>query len=115
MTIVIAGTVDVDPARRDAALEAGKPHMEATRAWRGCLDYVWSADLLTPGRIYVFERWETQEDLAAHFRGPHYLAMRNTIASFGLRGADVHKYAIGRREPVYDATGTPRADFFSEG
>jgi quinol monooxygenase YgiN len=111
--ILIAGTVDVDPDRRDEALEAGKPHMEATRAWPGCLDYVWSADRLVPGRIYVFERWRSQEDLASHFAGPHYLAMRNTIASHGLRGADVLKYRIDRSEPVYDPSGTPRADFFT--
>ena len=112
--IIIAGTVDVDPEQRDAALAAGKPHMLATRAWKGCVDYTWSADGLTPGRIYVFERWESQEDLAAHFEGPHYLAMRNTIAAHGLRGADVLKYEIGRAEPVYDPTGRPRADFFGE-
>ena len=54
--IIIAGTVDVDADRRDAALAAGKPHMEATRTQKGCLDYVWSADSLTSGRIYVYER-----------------------------------------------------------
>ena len=112
--IIIAGTVDVDPARRDAALEAGKPHMEATRAQKGCVDYTWSADGLMAGRIYVFERWESQNDLAAHFAGPHYLAMRDTIAAHGLRGADVLKYRIGHAEPVYDPSGKPRADFFTE-
>jgi quinol monooxygenase YgiN len=111
--VLIAGTVDVDPQKRDAALEAGCPHMEATRAQKGCLDYVWSADLLVPGRIYVFERWESQEDLAAHLSGPHYLAMRDTIGAHGLRGADVSKYRIDLSEPVYDETGTPRADFFT--
>lgn len=33
--ILIAGTVDVEPEQRDAALEAGKPHMAATRAQEG--------------------------------------------------------------------------------
>ena len=112
--IIIAGTVDVDPEQRDAALEAGCPHMEATRAWKGCLDYVWSADLLTPGRIYVFERWDGEENLKSHFEGPHYLAMRDTIAAHGLRGADVLKYKGDVSEPVYDSTGTPRADFFTQ-
>jgi len=111
--ILIAGTVDVDPERRAAALEAGLPHMRATRAFPGCLDYVWSADLLVPGRIYVFERWESSETLAAHFEGPHYRAMRDTMAAHGLRGADVRKYRGERSEPVYDDRGRPRADFFT--
>ena len=112
--ILIAGTVDVDPDRRDATLLAGQPHMEATRAQKGCMDYVWSADALVPGRIYVYERWESQEALQAHFDGPHYLAMRDTIAAHGLRAADVLKYRPEKSEPVYDPTGTPRADFFTE-
>jgi quinol monooxygenase YgiN len=113
--IIIAGTVDVDPEQREAALEAGLPHMEATRAQKGCLDYSWSADGLVPGRIYVFERWETQEDLALHFQGQHYLNMRTTIAQYGLKAADVLKYRVDFSEPVYDPTMTPRADFFTEG
>ena len=111
--IIIAGTVDVDPERRDAALEAGRSLMEETRTQKGCLDYVWSADLVVPGRIYVYERWESEADLRAHFEGPYYLAMRDTIAAHGLRGADVMKLRPEISEPVYDPTGTPRADFFT--
>ena len=111
--IIIAGTVEVDPEQRDAALKAGCLHMEATRAQKGCIDYVWSADLLVPGRIYVYERWESEDDLRAHFEGPHYLAMRDTVAAHGLRGADVLKYRMEISEPVYDPTGVPRADFFT--
>ena len=111
--IIIAGTVDVNPETRDTALEEGRPHMEATRSQKGCLDYVWSADPLVPGRIYIFERWETTEDLAAHLEGPHYLAMRNTIGAHGITGIDVSKYDPRRWEPVYDPTGRARADFFT--
>ncbi len=112
--ILLNGTVTIDPEQRDAALEAGKPHMEATRAQKGCLDYVWSADVLVPDRIYVYERWADQASLEAHLKGPHYVAMRDTIARHGLRGADVLKYRIDKSEPVYDPTGTPRADFFTD-
>ena len=112
--ILIAGTVDVDPERRAAALEAGCPHMAQTRKLPGCLDYVWSADPLTPGRIYVFERWADREALEAHFASPHYTAMRDTIAAHGIRGLEVAKLEVGRVQPVYDAQGRPRADFSSE-
>ena len=112
--IIIAGTVDVDPEQRDAALEAARVHQEATRKNPGCLDYVWSADLLTPGRIYVFERWASREALEEHFASPHFPAMRDAIAAHGIRGLDVAKYKIALSEGVYDPTGQPRADFFSE-
>ena len=40
--------------------------------------------------------------------------MRDTIGAYGLRGADVLKYRMELAEPVYDPTGVPRADFFTE-
>ena len=54
-----------------------------------------------------------EADLALHFQGEHYLNMRNTIAGFGLRAADVSKFRIDHQEPVYDPQGVPRADFFT--
>jgi len=111
--IILSGTVDVDPEQREAALVAGQPHMRATRALDGCLDYVWSADPLVPGRIYVYERWESREQLESHFASPHYPAMRDTISAHGLRGIDVAKHRISLSEPVYDPQGQPRADFFT--
>jgi hypothetical protein len=41
--------------------------------------------------------------------------MRVALAQFGIRGADVLKYRIDAAEPVYDETGTARADFFTTG
>lgn len=112
MTIIIAGKVDVDPKQRDAALQAGIPHVEGALSQKGCVAYAWTADPADPGGIWVYERWDSAEDLAAHLKGPHYVAMRDTIAAHGLRGADVSKFAISQTGAVYDSTGTPRADFF---
>jgi quinol monooxygenase YgiN len=111
--IIIAGTVDVDPARREAALDAGRPHIEGARAQPGCLAYAWAPDPTVPGRIVVLECWEDEAALAAHFSGAHYLRMRETIAGYGIRGLDVQKHRVSRSEPVYDRQGRPRADFSS--
>ncbi len=113
--IVIAGTVDVDPEQRDQAVEASIPHQTATRAREGCLHYVWSADPLVPGRIYVYEKWASAEALNGHFDSPHFPAMRDTIAAHGIRGIDVEKIRVDLSEPVYDPQGRARADFFTEG
>jgi quinol monooxygenase YgiN len=110
--ILLTGWVEVDPEKRDAALVAGKPHMEATRAWQGCLDYVWSADPLNAARIYVYERWDDAESLSSHLKGPHYLAMRDTIAAHGIKAVDVWKYEPEKKGAVYDSKGVARADFF---
>jgi quinol monooxygenase YgiN len=113
--IIVAGTLDLDPEQREAALQAAIPLMEPVRSQPGCLDYVWSADPAVPGRIYVFERWETQESLAKHFASRYYRAMRDTMPRFGITAVGVSKYRIDVKEPVYDETATPRADFFTPG
>ena len=113
MTIIIAGTVDFPPEAREEALQAGIPHVEAARAEKGCIHYVWSPDYLTPGRIYVYEEWATQEDLAAHLVAPPYFNMRDTLAGFGLLGAVTNKYRIDREEPVYDET-LPATAYFTD-
>ena len=111
--IIIAGTIEIDPDQREAALAAGQPHIEGALTQDGCEAYTWAADHV-PGRVQVFERWTGEEQLAAHFRGPHYLAMLQTMGAHGLIRADVSKYRSDHREPVYDPSGKPRADFFTE-
>ncbi len=112
--IIIAGTIELDPDRRDEALAAALPHIDGALTQQGCEAYTWSADLNSPGRVEVFERWSREADLAAHFKGPHYLAMLKTLGGFGLKSSNVSKYRVDLREPVYDSENTPRADFFTE-
>ena len=64
--LIVEGTIDVEPAQREAFLEGRREGVLATRSEPGCIDYVFSADLIDPGRVRVFERWETTEDLGVH-------------------------------------------------
>ena len=111
--LIIAGTVDLKPEVRDAALESTRELMAETRTQRGCLDYVWAADLAVPGRIYVFERWQDRDALAAHFAGQYYKKMLAAMSSHGVEAVDVSKYRIDVSEPVYGSDGKPSADFKS--
>ena len=111
--IIISGTIEMPPENVAPALEAGRPLIEGALTEEGCLDYDWCPDPLHPGRIRVFERWESEAALAAHFECDWYLKMRDNIGSFGITGSDVSKYRVDLAEPVYDETMTPRADFFT--
>lgn len=113
--IIIAGTIEIDPEQREVALAAAQPHIDGALTQEGCEAYTWAADLNAPGRIEVFERWRSEAELAAHFAGPHYIAMLQTLGGHGLRSANVSKYRVDLCEPVYDSNNTPRADFFTEG
>jgi quinol monooxygenase YgiN len=64
--LIITGTFEVAPEDRDAFLRGREEGMRTSRAEQGCLAYVFAADPLEPGRVILFEQWETEEDLAAH-------------------------------------------------
>jgi quinol monooxygenase YgiN len=66
--IIVAGTLAVAPGDRARYLAGCRDVLVAARQAPGCLDFALSADLLEPGRINVFERWDGEEALHA-FRG----------------------------------------------
>ncbi|MFC1227339.1 MULTISPECIES: putative quinol monooxygenase [Streptomyces] len=87
--IIIAGKLWVDAADRDAYLAGCSSIVEQARAAVGCLDFALSADSIEPGRINVYERWRTDEDLA-RFRG----AGPGPEQAVQIRDAEVSKYRI---------------------
>src|SRR5580658_8073892 len=64
--IIVAGSIDVAPEQRDSYLEGRKEAMVAARSEDGCIDYAFSADVVDPGRVRLFELWESREALDAH-------------------------------------------------
>ena len=67
--IIVGGHFEVDPAERDAFIASRVEAMRTSRAEKGNLEYTIAADPLEPGRVVLFEKWETQADLDAHLVG----------------------------------------------
>ncbi len=111
--IIISGWIEIAADDVEEALDTSHPFITPVRDWDGCLDYAWTADKVIPGRIYIYERWETEEALAAHLKGENYLNMRKHMGQYKATGAEILKHRIDLSEPVYDDSGTPRADFFT--
>lgn len=114
MTILIAGTVHLPVGDREKALAETAGLVEETRTQQGCRHYVWSADPTSDTRIYVYENWASEEDLAAHLAGPYYSNMLASLGKYGVTDTEVSKFRVALEEPVYDPEGRPRADFFTE-
>jgi quinol monooxygenase YgiN len=66
--IIVAGHLVVDPEQRDSYLAGCVSVVKQARRADGCLDFTIAADLVDPGRIDIFERWESREAVEA-FRG----------------------------------------------
>jgi quinol monooxygenase YgiN len=66
--IIVAGHLIVSPEERGAYLDECVSVVEQARDAPGCLDFSLAADLADPGRINVYERWESRGAVEA-FRG----------------------------------------------
>jgi quinol monooxygenase YgiN len=109
--IVISAQIDLDPAQRDNALRSAQKWIDGALSQKGCIHYDWSADLNNPARVNVFEEWESEDDLAAHFAGPEYAGMLGHIGQFGIGNAVSRKYRVDAEGPVYGAAGKPTEQF----
>jgi quinol monooxygenase YgiN len=66
--IIVAGHLQVSPEHRTAYLDDCRAVVELARTTRGCHDFALSPDPVEPGRINIFERWRSVEDVES-FRG----------------------------------------------
>ena len=98
--IVIAGTLVIDPAKRDEAIAAAKQMMKDTHAEPGNIAYAFSLDLEDESVIHLFEQWESQAALDLHFASPHMAAFRQKIAGFGVREMNVQRFEIASVGPL---------------
>ncbi len=113
MTVLINGWVEFSPENAEKAVSAAAQLMADTRSQKGCREYIWSLDPTIPGRVYVYENWESSEDLNAHLAGRFYAEMLGLLGQYEMLGTDILKYRIDHSEPVYDPDGVPRGDFFT--
>ncbi len=109
---VEAAITIADPATRQALIDRSVPIQQATRDDEpGCVVYCFAADPCQDDLIQVYELWESEEALRAHFDHPNYHAMRTMLNDGGLTGAVSRKHRIDASAPVYGPDRTPSAAF----
>ncbi len=64
--IIVAGYFVIDPDQREQFLQSRAEMMRRSRSETGCSTYAFSPDPLDPGRVLLFERWESKAALAGH-------------------------------------------------
>lgn len=98
--LIIAGTLTVEPDHRQAMLESVATMVEASRAEAGCHEYVFTPDPHEPSLVRLFELWESEEALAAHFASEHMASWQERAADLPITGRDIAKYTIAEVGPV---------------
>jgi quinol monooxygenase YgiN len=91
--LIIAGHLIVDPADRDRYVTDCTIAVKRARRACGCLDFVLAADPVDPARVNVYERWESDTELA-NFRG----SGPDAATQARILRAEVYKYRISSIE-----------------
>ena len=100
--IVIAGTAHVQEAHREAAIEAARVMVAASRAEQGCRQYRFSVDLDDANVVHVFEEWDSAEALEVHFATPH-MAEFQAALGVTLDGApEITRFEVTVAGPLFD-------------
>ena len=100
MTILVTGTMDIDPAKRDDFIAAATAVMEGSQAEEGCEHYAFSADLHDPGRFHISEQWAGKEAMDTHGAAPHFLAFLGAMGGMGVKAATVTKWEGATGSPL---------------
>jgi quinol monooxygenase YgiN len=94
--VIVAGHIQVEPEQRDSYLADCVSIVEQARESAGCLDFAIAADLIDPGRVNVFERWESQAAVEA-FRG----SGPSSEQGAAMLSASVTEYDIADVRPLF--------------
>jgi quinol monooxygenase YgiN len=98
--LIIAGSITTEDGHRDAFMSAVAPMVAATLTESGCRDYAFSPDPDDANRIRLFELWDDQDALDAHFATEHMASFQQSLANIAVTGMEVQKYTIADVGPV---------------
>ena len=93
---IIAGHVTVDAAERDTYVAAHRDLVERARKAPGCLDVAITADLVDPGRVNNYERWESWDAIEA-WRGRAHAP----DTGIEMRDVDVTAFEVATTRPPF--------------
>ena len=92
--ILISGCFRFAPENRAAALAAALAMAVETRKEAGCITYGFFADVEDENTFRIFEEWQSQAHLDAHFRTAHIAQFRETVGALDPLERDVSRYVV---------------------
>ena len=82
------------------ALQSAIAAMEtASRAEEGCLDYTFSVELNDPNALRITEKWQSLDDLKAHFETPHMAEFQGVMGAHPPVSMEASFYEVEEIQP----------------
>lgn len=84
--LIVTGEIEIDPADVGRLRDAAITMMDETAKEEGCRFYRFYQDIQHPGKIRVYEEWESEAHLQAHMETPHMKAWRAAMSGITVTG-----------------------------
>ena len=98
--IVIAGSLPIKSEQREAATAAAVAMQNATLEEPGCQAYQFSFATQDPNLMCIFEEWDDDESIKAHFATPHMAEFRTKLGDIVAGAGTFTKYEIASSGPM---------------
>jgi quinol monooxygenase YgiN len=95
--IILAGCMRLATGKREDALTALEPLIEATRAESGCIAYRVSFDIVDDHLLHIFEVFEDETALSAHRSSGHMAEWQAAVPLLGITERDMAQYKVLRQ------------------
>lgn len=84
----------------DEAVAAMNQVAEETLKEEGCAEYRFAMPFSPGNPIVLFEEWDSQEALNAHFETPHLAAFREKMEELLSEAASIRRYVVSEAGPI---------------
>ncbi|MEQ8747830.1 putative quinol monooxygenase [Pyruvatibacter sp.] len=93
--LIVAGTATFHSvADMETVLGAGQAMIAASLAEAGCQDYTYARDVTDDKTMRIFELWDDQAALDAHFQEPHMGAFNAALGKVKIASISVKIYDV---------------------
>ncbi len=98
--LVVAGTLPIKAERWADAQAMSKNMVAATLKESGCISYQFHTATGADNTFFLFEEWESEQALAAHFQTEHLQAFLKEAPNLLAGPLNVKKYTVEKVEPL---------------
>lgn len=92
--IILAGIIRVPVENIERAKPVIETFVKAVRTEPGCIEFAFAWDVIEPGLVRIFEKFDDQAALEAHRATPHVAVWRKAQTELGIGGRELTQYEI---------------------
>lgn len=91
--IFVQGWIKLSVENLDEIIPAASIMMVETMKEPGCLHYSFSKDIRDAGLVHISERWDSEDNLNAHFQTAHMSTFNSVLSELSIEGMDIRMYS----------------------